>query len=71
MKFPVMAIGNKYRPTPPTSSYWAQPGLTREQLNSAIVARRAQQHSATVTDITHDPSLAATLALKRDHWKEK
>ena len=61
-------IGKKA--TPPASSYWV--GATRAELLARIAARRSQQRSATPLDITHDPALGATAALRHDHaprWK--
>lgn len=69
-KSDVLQIRRRYQP--PVTSYWADPSLTREQLNAQIAARRSQQPGATVAELTHDPALSATVALKRDHqWKRE
>lgn len=49
------------RPTAPKTSYWV--GASREELSSAIQARRWQQQTATVSDLTHDPIVEATAEL--------
>lgn len=53
------------RASAPAESYWI--GRDREQLKALIASRRAQQRTPTVSDLTHDPALAATAALAKDH----
>jgi hypothetical protein len=65
-----LTLPSSDRPTAPAASYWI--GQDRESLKALIASRRAQQRTATVSDITHDPMVAATAALMTDHaprWK--
>ena len=58
------------RRTPAECSYWV--GADRETLKLKIAERRAQQKTATPSDITNDPLVSATAALmkrKTDGWK--